>query len=62
MRSNEARTEKRTNLRYVPYVAKKDEPKAKTREETMIRQILSILQKAHKHAKSSGQAEVSPKD
>jgi len=37
MRSNEAPTKKRTNLRYVPYVAKKDEPKTKVRDETSTR-------------------------
>jgi len=36
-KSNEAFIEKRTNLRYVPYVPKKDEPKTKVREETTIR-------------------------
>jgi len=36
-RSNEASTEKGTNLRYVLYVAKKNEPKTKAREETTIR-------------------------
>jgi len=32
LRVNEASTEKRTDSRYVPYVAKKDEPKVKARE------------------------------
>jgi len=36
-RSNEAPTEKRTNMRYVLYVAKKHEPKRKAREETTIK-------------------------
>jgi len=36
VRSNETSTEKRTNLRYVPYVAKKNESKIKAREETTI--------------------------
>jgi len=33
IRRNETSTEKRTDPRYVPYVAKKDEPKIKVREE-----------------------------
>jgi len=37
MRSNEAPTEKRMDPRYVLYTAKKDDPKAKAREETTIR-------------------------
>jgi len=36
VRSSEVSIEKRTDQRYVPYVAKKDEPKAKAREETTI--------------------------
>ena len=35
-RSGETFTDKRTNPRYVPYVAKKDEPKTKAMEETTI--------------------------
>jgi len=31
---NETSTEKRTNLRYVPYVARRDEPKTKGREKS----------------------------
>jgi len=34
LRVNETSAEKRTNLRYVPYVAKRDEPKTKAREES----------------------------
>jgi len=55
-RSNEASTEKRTDLRYVPYVAKKEEPETRAREETMIRprfrvsckELLSMLGVADK--------------
>jgi len=45
IRRNEASTEKRTNMWYVPYVAKKDEPKKKAREETTIRPRFRVSSK-----------------
>jgi len=43
--SIEASLEKRSDLRYVPYVAKKDKPKTKAREETTIRPKFQISYK-----------------
>ena len=34
LRENKTSTEKRTNSRYIPYVARKDEPKMRVREES----------------------------
>jgi len=42
IRSSEVSIEKRAYQRYVPYVAKKDEPKAKAMEETTIRPKFQI--------------------
>jgi len=49
--------------RYVPYVAKRDEPKTKAREESATpTQILSVLQRIVEHVRGSKQAEVSLKE
>ena len=47
MRVNETSAEKRTDSRYVPYVAKKDEPKMKAREESTTRPKFRVSYKEH---------------